>query len=52
MSSIYPLESSTVPDVSVFTWQKIPRHQNGEVAKTFLVAPDWTIEILSPEQVG
>lgn len=41
---------STVPDVSVFTWKIIPRDQNGEVANTFAIAPDWTIEILSPAQ--
>ena len=41
---------STVPDVSVFTWKRIPRDQNGEVANTFPTAPDWTIEILSPDQ--
>jgi Uma2 family endonuclease len=41
---------SIIPDVSVFAWSKIPRDENGEVADTFLIAPDWTIEILSPEQ--
>lgn len=41
---------STVPDVSVLTWTRIPCDQNGEIANTFLLAPDWTIEILSPEQ--
>lgn len=41
---------STVPDISVFTWQRIPRDQNGEVANSFAIAPDWTIEILSPDQ--
>lgn len=41
---------STVPDIAVFVWNRIPRDENGEVANTFLVAPDWTIEILSPEQ--
>ncbi len=41
---------STVPDVSVFTWERIPRDENGEVANTFAIAPDWTIEILSPDQ--
>jgi Uma2 family endonuclease len=41
---------SIVPDVSVFTWQRIPRDQNGEIANGFPVAPDWTIEILSPDQ--
>ena len=41
---------STVPDVSVFIWNRIPRKQNGGVANVFSLAPDWTIEILSPEQ--
>jgi len=41
---------SIVPDVAVFTWERIPRDDNGEVADAFLVAPDWTIEILSPDQ--
>ncbi|MES1021425.1 Uma2 family endonuclease [Gloeocapsa sp. BRSZ] len=41
---------STVPDVSVFTWKRIPRDQNGEIANIFPIAPDWTIEILSPDQ--
>lgn len=41
---------STVPDVAVFLWDKIPRDENGEVADIFLVSPDWTIEILFPEQ--
>ncbi|BCL34518.1 Uma2 family endonuclease [Nostoc sp. MS1] len=41
---------SIVPDVSVFTWGRIPRDDNGEIANTFPLAPDWTIEILSPDQ--
>ncbi len=41
---------STVPDISVFTCNNIPRDQKGEVANTFPTAPDWTIEILSPYQ--
>lgn len=41
---------STVPDVSVFGWERIPRDRNGEVANIFPIAPDWTIEILSPDQ--
>jgi Uma2 family endonuclease len=41
---------STVPDVSVFTWDRIPRDENGEIADSFKAAPDWTIEILSPDQ--
>ena len=41
---------SIVPDVAVFTWERIPRDENGEVSNTFAIAPDWTIEILSPDQ--
>ncbi|MBD1942681.1 Uma2 family endonuclease [Coleofasciculus sp. FACHB-712] len=41
---------SIVPDVSVFTWDKIPRDENGEIANVFQIAPDWIIEILSPDQ--
>ena len=41
---------STVPDIAVFAWNRIPRDDNGEVANAFLIAPDWTIEILSPDQ--
>ncbi|MGB7441240.1 MAG: Uma2 family endonuclease [Coleofasciculaceae cyanobacterium] len=41
---------SIVPDVSVFVRERIPRDENGEIANIFLAAPDWTIEILSPEQ--
>lgn len=41
---------STVPDIAVFRWNRIPRDKNGEVANTFPAAPDWTIEILSPDQ--
>ncbi len=41
---------SIVPDVSVFTWDRIPRDENGEIANIFQSAPDWVIEILSPEQ--
>ena len=41
---------STVPDVAVFAWDRIPRDDNGEIANSFQAAPDWIIEILSPEQ--
>jgi Uma2 family endonuclease len=41
---------SVVPDVAVFTWDRIPRQENGRVANVFSTAPDWTIEILSPDQ--
>ncbi|OCQ99238.1 hypothetical protein BCD67_08720 [Oscillatoriales cyanobacterium USR001] len=41
---------STVPDISVFVWDRIPRDENGQIANDFRIAPDWTIEILSPDQ--
>ncbi len=41
---------STVPDVAVFAWERIPRDDDGKVANVFALAPDWTIEILSPDQ--
>ncbi|MBE9028836.1 Uma2 family endonuclease [filamentous cyanobacterium LEGE 11480] len=43
-------ERSTVPDVTVFQWSRIPRDESGEIANAFTNAPDWTIEILSPDQ--
>jgi Uma2 family endonuclease len=43
-------ERSIVPDVAVFAWERIPIDENGDVANVFKAAPDWTIEILSPEQ--
>ncbi|MBW4623621.1 MAG: Uma2 family endonuclease [Cyanosarcina radialis HA8281-LM2] len=41
---------SIVPDVSVFTWERIPFDVNGEVENTFAVPTDWVIEIISPDQ--
>ncbi|MCC5643956.1 Uma2 family endonuclease [Nostoc sp. CHAB 5824] len=43
-------DRSIVPDISVFMWDRIPRKDNGGVANVFSIAPDWTIEILSPDQ--
>jgi Uma2 family endonuclease len=43
-------DRAIVPDVTVFTWERIPRKENGGVANLFAIAPDWTIEILSPDQ--
>ncbi|MDX2242768.1 MAG: Uma2 family endonuclease [Leptolyngbyaceae cyanobacterium bins.302] len=43
-------DRSTVPDISVFVWERIPREADGSVANIFPLAPDWTIEILSPNQ--
>jgi Uma2 family endonuclease len=41
---------SAVPDVAVFAWDRIPRDDDGKVANVFAIAPNWTIEILSPDQ--
>ncbi|MBT9314514.1 Uma2 family endonuclease [Leptothoe spongobia] len=41
---------STVPDVAVFLWERIPFTATGEVPDNFDLPPDWTIEILSPDQ--
>jgi Uma2 family endonuclease len=41
---------SIVPDISIFTWDRIPKTEKGKIANRFEVHPDWVIEILSPEQ--
>ncbi len=41
---------SIVPDITVFSWQRIPLDANGEIENEFEIPPNWTIEILSPEQ--
>jgi Uma2 family endonuclease len=41
---------SIVPDITVFKTDRIPRDPDGTVANDFDIAPDWTIEILSPDQ--
>ena len=43
-------DRSIVPDVSVFKTDRIPHDPDGTVANDFEIAPDWTIEILSPDQ--
>jgi Uma2 family endonuclease len=43
-------ERSIVPDIAVFAWSRIPCDQNGEIANIFELAPDWIIEVLSPDQ--
>ncbi len=43
-------EVSIVPDVAVLLWQNIEFDENGEPIDDVKIAPDWTIEILSPEQ--
>jgi Uma2 family endonuclease len=41
---------SIVPDVVIFEVAKIAYDENGDIKNVFSIAPDWTIEILSPEQ--
>lgn len=41
---------SIVPDISIFKSARIPRDPDGSIANDFNLAPDWTIEILSPDQ--
>ena len=41
---------SIIPDVAVFQWNRIIFNTKGEVPDNFELAPDWAIEILSPEQ--
>ena len=43
-------DRSLVPDLSIFTWSRIPLTPEGEIADHFEIAPDWMIEILSPNQ--
>ncbi len=41
---------SVVPDIAIFEWGRIPKDEKGQIANRFEIAPDWTIEILSPGQ--
>ncbi len=41
---------SIIPDISVFIWEHILRDRDRKVSNLFEIAPDWTIEILSPDQ--
>ena len=43
-------DRSIVPDIAVFQWNRIPFTSSGDVPDNFDLSPDWTIEILSPEQ--
>ena len=42
--------AAIVPDIAVFRWDRIPRQASGRVANRFETYPDWSIEILSPDQ--
>jgi Uma2 family endonuclease len=41
---------SIVPDICVFEWDNIPLDADGEISNKIELAPDWMIEILSPDQ--
>jgi Uma2 family endonuclease len=41
---------SIVPDVSVFKWSRLPVNSEAEIENVFSIYPDWTVEILSPDQ--
>ncbi|WP_019500909.1 Uma2 family endonuclease [Pseudanabaena sp. PCC 6802] len=41
---------SIVPDIAVMRWANIPFLENKRIANTAPIAPDWIIEILSPDQ--
>lgn len=43
-------DRSIVPDIAVFLANRVSRTADGRVENTFSIAPDWTIEILSPGQ--
>ncbi len=43
-------DRSIVPDVAVLRWERIEFDPNGEPVDDVYIAPDWLIEILSPEQ--
>lgn len=42
--------ASIIPDIAVVRWQRIPRQPSGRISNRFPINPDWSIEILSPEQ--
>jgi Uma2 family endonuclease len=39
-----------VPDLTVFENAKVPVDADGDITNVFTIAPDWTIEVLSPSQ--
>ncbi|MBO9999806.1 MAG: Uma2 family endonuclease [Cyanobacteria bacterium SID2] len=43
-------DRSVIPDISVFVADRIPHDETGRLARHFTIAPDWSIEILSPQQ--
>jgi len=43
-------DRSLVPDISILRWERIPMTVEGDLINKFNSFPDWTIEILSPDQ--
>lgn len=43
-------DRSLVPDISILRWERIPMTPEGTLINQFNSFPDWTIEILSPDQ--
>lgn len=41
---------SIVPDITILKWENISVNEKGEPFDDILISPDWTIEILSPNQ--
>ena len=41
---------SIVPDIAVLSWENIHFNEDGESMDDILIAPDWIIEIMSPNQ--
>jgi Uma2 family endonuclease len=41
---------SIVPNISVFENSRVPINEEEDIDNNFTIAPDWTIEILSPGQ--
>jgi Uma2 family endonuclease len=51
ISADLPLgKRSIVPDIAIFRWERIPFEPSGDIANAFELAPDLTVEILSPDQ--
>ena len=48
-NSVYG-DRSVVPDVAVIAWSQLQFNSRGEPEDSFLEAPSWSIEILSPDQ--
>ncbi|MBC6420378.1 MAG: Uma2 family endonuclease [Hormoscilla sp. SP5CHS1] len=43
-------DRSLFPDISILRWERIPMTVEGDLINKFNSFPDWTIEIISPDQ--